>query len=186
MTSLFAQYTGAWARASAGVVGLVGLGVVSVLAGCSAIAERDAALFRLFWAEPQDILARAHLPKGLGVEAPPELVLTLIEAPDRPARESRFRLVPAPEHSTVDAPCFHLARRDYLRFLAAQTRVVANLGHDARIAVGLDIAYCAHPDQRPAAAPPVAEVIDRKDDTLLMLRPASATAAALYSRLPPC
>lgn len=138
----------AMARAAAGAARrrLVQIGLGLALAGCVAATPEDHALFQMFWVQPQDLLARPHVPAGLGLAAPPSLVMTLSEAADRPAREAAFRL-----EARAEAAGYGLARRDYRRFRSFQDRVVASIGPTARIAVRLDIAYCADPATPPGA-----------------------------------
>lgn len=155
--------------------------IAAVLIGCAAPGADDRALFHLFWVEPGDLMARTHVPDGLGIAAPPQLIMTLSTSPERAPRESAFRLTP-----TSEADHYVLAARDHRRFRRFQDRVVASIAPSASIAVRIDIAYCADTSRSPGSGPPVVEVVDLSDGTVMMTRPAATTAHTLQPQLPPC
>lgn len=165
-----------------GLLTVLGLFLLS----CTGPTAEDRALFHLFWVSPENLMARTKLPAGLGVAAHPSLVMTLIEAPERPAREATFRLVPTKSSQGSEGPVYLLARKDHGRFRGFQDRVVASIGPEARINVRLDIAYCADLTTSPGMGPPVAQVIDASDGTVMMTRPASSNARSLQPLLPSC
>lgn len=63
--------------------------IAAVLIGCAAPGADDRALFHLFWVEPGDLMARTHVPDGLGIAAPPQLIMTLSTSPERARAKAR-------------------------------------------------------------------------------------------------
>jgi hypothetical protein len=168
------------------VAGCAAALTLALLAGCAGPTAQDRALFQLFWLQPQYLTARARLPDGLGVVDRPVLVMSLTETPGKPPRQASFRLAPATGRSSKAIPAFQLTSGDYGRFRAFQDRVVASISPTASIRVRLDIAYCADLAVAPGMGPPVAEVIDFENGTVLMVNPAEASARTLQPTLPPC
>lgn len=159
---------------------------LALAAGCVGPTDQDRALFQLFWLSPQSLQTRVEIPDGLGIANPPILVLSLTESAEHPVRQRSFRMVPAAGTTDAGSAAYHLARGDYARFRAFQDRVIASIGPTASISVRLDIGYCANFSETPGMGPPVAKLIDTQTGTVLMVRPASASARALQPTLPPC
>ncbi len=153
---------------------------VLVLGACAGPSAEDRALARLFWVAPGDFAARADLPAGLGVEGAPRLTVALTEQGAATPLVHRFTLRPA------GTDLWQLQRRDHRRFAMMQQRVVASIGMQATVHVGLDMAYCAYAGQAPGRSAPRAEAWDTSTGQVMMSRPAPSTAAVLYPTLPSC
>lgn len=146
------------------------------------MSPQDRALAQLFWVAPRDLSARTDVPQGLGVDGRPRLVITLQTGESAPIVR-RFTLEHGARSGNVTV--WQLRGADYRRFTDAQQRVVASIGTQAMVDVGLEVAYCAT-DSPAGSGRPLAELHDRESGTVMMSQPAAVSARALQPTLPAC